>query len=140
MFKYLRTLNSDNHPTEIFSLLSHTSEDDSESVKAGSIFSISYGKISEPLENAALYLALNSKSKDEEKVIKCIKLSTDMLLEGDIDTNTEGSSFDMGSVCNILIDMAEKGIKLTPADGGYGVFQVVSNENISNGKVIVSVL
>ena len=139
MFKYLRTLNSDRHPTEIHSVISHASEDEIGTVKAGTIVSVAYGEIFECRSDTPLYLALNSKSKNEEKYINCIKLSSDMVLEADVDSNVSTSDLVIGALCTILSDASGKGATVTVSEG-YGAFQIIGNENAKNGKVTVVVI
>ena len=139
MFKYLKTANSDFHPAEIYSFISPASENESGEVRCGSMVSVSFGEISQSYTGSTpMYLAITSKKYNESKQVKCIRLTSGMILEADVDPGMDSSSFFLGAVCDAMEDLTGKGAYLT-RDGNAN-FEIIDISNISKGKVTVIVI
>ena len=85
-----------------------------------------------------MYLAITSKKYNESKQVKCIRLTSGMILEADVDPGMDSSSFFLGAVCDAMEDMTGKGVYLT-RDGNAN-FEIIDISNISKGKVTVIVI
>ena len=139
MFKYLKTLNNDSHPSEIYSFISPAGDDNFAEVKSGTIVSVTFGEISPTYTSATpLYLAISSKKKTEEAYVKCLRLAPGMVLEADIDPESEPTSFFIGAICDAMEDITGKGAFLTR--DGQTVFEIIDISNIENGKVSVVII
>ena len=139
MLKYLKTLNSSNHPTEIFSFISPAGEDATSGVKAGTVISLTFGEVSPVYTpQTPLYLAITSKSYTKTDYVKCIKLTSGMVLEAEIEADVDLSNFHVGAICDLVEDMHSKGAFLTR--DGYENFEIIDNSNVENGTVTVVVL
>jgi len=98
MFKYIKTLNNNSHPTEMISVFSGNENENHYAVKAGSIVSVSYGEILPTYDNTMFkYLTLSSKNEGEAKYIKCIRLFPGMVLEADTDPDSDAELFFIGA-------------------------------------------
>ena len=136
MFKYLKNLNNDSHPTEIYTIRASATEEPFGEIKAGSIVSVAYGEIATLYTpSRPKYLALTSKDYSETAQIKCIRVSSGMVFEADIDPDTEASSFRLGDLCDAKEDSTNKGVYITI--GGNSNFEIIDNSNIKNGKITV---
>ena len=140
MFKYLRTLNSDSHPTEIYSFFSPKSEHGA--VNAGTLISLSFGEVASTTDReASLYLAISSKGKDEDAYVKCIKLCSGMVFEADIDSDDEPSGLYVGARCTTSMDLTFKGAYATTlAEASQVIFEILEITDFDNGKAIVAVI
>ena len=139
MFKYLKTANSEFHPTEIYSFPSPESENESGEVKYGSLVSVTFGEIAQSYTGSTpLYLAISSKKYNESKEVRCIRLASGMILEADIDTSMDSSYFFLGAMCDAMEDMTGKGVYLT-RDGNAN-FEIIDTSNVDKGKVTVIVI
>ena len=139
MFKYIKTLNNNSHPTEIISVFSGNDNENYYAVKAGSIVSVSYGEILPTYDNTSLkYLTISSKNEREAKYIKCIRLLPGMVLEADTDPNSDAELFFVGALCDAMVDNTEKGAFLT-RDGNPN-FEIIDATGAEHGKVKVVVI
>ena len=136
MFKYLKTLNSDSHPSEIISVKALSGDDDLCIVKAGAIASVSYGEICSTYSSSTpMYLTVDSKPKEAEQYIKCIRIFPGMLFEVDVAPDVDTGNYQIGSLCDAMADDTGKGAYIT-TDGEFR-FEITDVSNLSNGKVTV---
>ena len=139
MFKYLRTLNTEFHPTVVDFYVSPKDDNYPDHVDAGMIVSISDGKITNCfIASKPMYLALTGKQDNEEKPVKCIRLFPGMVLEADISAEANKNSITIGATVGIAENVDFKGIDIS-ADA-TAKFEVIDDYNKANGKATVVVL
>ena len=139
MFKYLRTINNDNHPTEISLIHAPVRDNIGGSVRAGTIISANNGIMRDMYDGQfPRYLALTSKTYTEDKYVKCIRITHGMVLEADLDPSTILGEVEVNSLCDITLDDYDKGaylqVNLAP------VFEIIDDSNKKNGKITVLVV
>ena len=139
MFKYLRTLNTEFHPTTVEFVVSQKHDGLCDYVNAGMIVNIENGKIANFFTpDKPMYLALTAKYEDEEKAVKCIRLSSGMVLEADIDISANMGKILNGALVCVAEHVDSKAEKI--ADGGTPSFEVLDSTNKERNKATVVVL
>ena len=140
MFKYLRTLNNSSHPTEVVTYIGYEGDANNNTINAGTIVSIVFDEVStDYTQSLPMYLALTSKPKHIAKEIKLIRILSGMVLEADIEPDTDISNYPLGSICDALPDNTGKGTYVT--NQGIGKFEVIDNSEVEKkGKVTVVVI
>ena len=113
MFKYLRTLNNSNHPTEISLIHSPVRDNIGGSVRAGTIITANNGIMHDMYDRYfPKYLALTSKTYQEDKYIECIRITSGMVLEVDLDPSVSTSDLSSRAAANDLsLDSSSSTIK-----------------------------
>ena len=139
MFKYLKTLNTEFHPTVVEFLFSEKITDYPDQIARGSLVTINGGKVGGAFSTARpMYLTLNGKEDDETKYIKCIRLSRDMVLFADLSSEVDKSQIFVGTLLAPAIDIDDKVCALCIE--GEPKFEVLDISEIDNGKVTVAVI
>lgn len=139
MFKYLRTVNNDSHPTEISLIHAPVRDNIGGSVRAGTIISADNGRMTDMYNSQfPKYLALTSKTYQEDDYVKCIRITKGMVLEADLDPNTVLSEVQLNSLCDITLDDYDKGAYLQVNLGP--IFEIIDDSNKKNGKITVVVI
>ena len=139
MFKYLRTANSDNHPTEVVEFFAYSNGGADCVMPAGAIFSTEEGMVQLSCNTTQpLYLSLTSKGKDEEAYIKCIPVLKNMIFEASLAPEEDENIVFNGSLCYLHFDETGKGIGLTiTLEIEDALFEVIDTSNIKNRKITV---
>ena len=139
MFKYLRTLNNSNHPTEISLIHSPARDTAGGSVSAGTIITANNGIMHDMYDRYfPKYLALTSKTYQEDKYIECIRITSGMVLEADLDPSVSSSEIQVNTLCDFGLDSYDKGAYLVT--NGDPVLEIIDDSNKNNGKVTVVVI
>lgn len=140
MFKYLRNLNNSSHPTEVFSYIGVAYDEFTPPIEVGDLISIICGEVCSNFEPTnPLYLALSSKKEGETKIIKCIRLPSGTVLEGDVKSDLASSEVAPGCLCGAYIDPNRNmGVSITSE--GEHIFEVIDNSNFNAGKISVVVI
>ena len=139
MFKYLKTADSDFHPSEVIELFAYDSGGDDAEVPEGSLICIEEGMVRlDCIHGMPLYLALTGKKLRGEGYIKCTPVLSNMIFEATIDPDEDPSIFFVGSMCRIFCDQSCKGIGVTvELNFERAAFRIIDISNIKNGKVTV---
>ena len=137
MFKYLRTDNSDSHPTEIHTIFLEASDMPNSEVPEGSIFNLLAGEIEQVYNyHAPMFLALTGKKYNETAYVKYIPISQNMIFEAPIAKGEDSESFINGTVCDVGInEETGKGLFIT-LEGGMS-FIIVDDSRRKEGFVSV---
>ncbi len=137
MFKYLRSLNTEFHPTVVDVTAGGTDPNTFDVITPGSLITINDGVATPQCSiDKTFYLALSSKNENEEKKVKCMRISSGMVFEADIspDCNTKrlffGTHMELGPHVNSFVNDLTFCI-------GKGMFEVLDTSNVRNGKVTV---
>jgi hypothetical protein len=139
MFKYLRTLNTEFHPSVVEFCTSPKDDGYSDYVDVGMIVTLKDGAINNFYSaNAPLYLALTRKDEDANATVKCIRLSSGMVLEADVDESANINKIVPGA---LLAPCENTDFKInTVTDEGTAKFEVLHNYDIKNKKATIVVL
>ena len=139
MFKYLKTMNTNSHPTEIQSFLSPSIDESFGAVKAGSVISVVSGEVAlNYVPTTPMYYAISSKRCEESVDVKCWRIFSGMVFEVDIEPGVDASEFSVGTTCDALPDETGKGVYVSC--GGLPRFEIIDDSKINNGKVTVVVI
>ena len=140
MFKYLRTLNTEFHPTVVEFFVSPTNEAIPDSIEKGILCSLNNSYLScfySP--DKPMYLSLGTKREDETKKVKCMRLSSGMVLEADVTEGADKSQLGIGSLACLGYDIDTKVVGVSTGDD-LKKFEVIDNSNIENNKVTVVII
>ena len=140
MFKYLRTLNTEFHPTVVEFLLSPQEEAMPDSVERGIICSVTNSLLNcffNP--ERPMYLSISTKTEDESKKVKCMRLSPGMVLEADISEEADKNQIGIGSILTVGYDIDTKVVSVSTGEGPK-IFEVIDDSNIKNNKVSVVII
>ena len=142
MFKYLRTLNTEFHPTVVEFYVSEMIEGFMDHIERGNIVSLSEGKISGYyIDGQPLYLTLESKNDDETKTIKCMRLTPNMILECDLGPEASASNIYVGSLLDVAVDVDSKAVGVELAENaGAARFEALDTSELSDGKLTVVII
>ena len=138
MFKYLRTLYTEFHPTAVELFLSDADEDNYDAVKRGMICTISNGKINLSTDSCkVMYLTLNDKIDGESKAIRCVRLSSNMVLEADLKADIDTSSIFVGSFLGLSSSSDGQAVCLDTNGDAFEVIDVSEMNTKNKVKVVV---
>ena len=139
MFKYLRTLNTEFHPTSVELFLSPANEDELDGCSAGTICSVSDGTLTPYYKSGTvMYLTLIEKEEDTERTVSCIRLTSNMVLEADVMPDADSSKLGIGAAVSLGYDDDSKAVGISTE--GTPRFEVIDNSAIMDNKVTVAVL
>lgn len=137
MFKYLRSLNTEFHPTVVEVIAGDTNPNTPDVITPGSFITILDG-VASPVGDIfkTPYLALSSKNENEEKKVRCMRVSSGMVFEADISSDCNTSRLFLGARMEPGPNF-ESFINDVTFCTGSGMFEVLDTSNVSNGKVTV---
>ena len=143
MFKYLRTINTEFHPTVVEFFVSPNLQNETDRIELGCMCNIGNNGYIQPYYDfsSTMFLTLDGRLEDApEKKIKCIRIISNMVLEADIHPDSDKSKFYPGARLSFGPDI--DGYALTVENNeGKKFFEVLDNSEVyTRGKVTVIVL
>ncbi len=140
MFKYLRTLNTEFHPTVVEFFVSPTEEYLPDSIEKGILCSVNNSYLSCFYSTEkSMYLSISTKEENETQKVKCMRLSPGMVLEADVTEDADKSKLGIGSLACCGYDGDTKVVGVSTGDGKK-IFEVIDDSNIQNNKVTVVII
>ena len=139
MFKYLRTLNSSNHPTVIDTFpLSQQAIEDGFYLAVGSVVNVAFGEIDGNFtSDLPMYLVVGI--CEDGITAKCMRLFPGMVIEGTLLSNTELGVIEPGNFVDITTDGLAKGVNFS-STMSREIFEIIDSSNKKGGKVTAVLL
>ena len=136
MFKYLRNINGPYHPTVINEFMGFADSMGADAIRIGTLCSLNAdGKLNGVCDWAKpMFLPLDVKEDDEEKLIKCIRIDKGAVLLADVHPEADLDKLVVGALVGFGEEIDYYAIYVDVVNEGY-LFEIIDDSEKEKGRV-----